>query len=79
MVSTIQQEQRQTTRESATILAVGVAATAHVRVIAETGAEVEPLPESCTVVNAVDRGGGVAKDIAWGISFMDDAVSVEAQ
>ena len=43
------QAQRQTTRESATILAAGVATTARVRVTADNGAGAEPLPESCTV------------------------------
>ena len=39
LASAIQQAQRQTTRESATTLAAGVAATAYVRVTADTGAK----------------------------------------
>ena len=74
--SVIQQAQRQTTKASATILAAGKVATAHVQVAGRTGVAVEPLPQ-VSIVETV-RGGG-EEDPAWGGFFMDDAVSVEVQ
>ena len=76
IASAIQQAQRQTTRASATILAAGKEATAHVQVAGHTGVAVEPLPRGCIVAEA--EGGG-EEDPAWVVFFMDDAVSVEVQ
>ena len=72
----IQQAQRQTTNASATILAPGKVATAHVQVAGHTGVAVEPLPRG-SIVEEVEGEG--EKDPAWVVFFMHDAVSVEVQ
>ena len=73
IASAIQQAQRQTTRASATILEVGVAATAHVRVAEHPVIEAEQLPDGCTV----ETWG--AEDNAWVVFFIDYAASVEVE
>lgn len=70
ITSAIEHAQRQMIRASVTILAVGVAATEHVLVVADTGVVAKPLPKSCTVG---------AEDTAYMVIVLDDAVSVERQ
>ena len=76
IASAIQQAQRQTTKKSATILAAGKEATAHVQVAGHTGVAVEPLPRGCIVAEAE---GGEEEDPVWVVLFMDAAGSVEVQ
>ena len=74
--SAMQDAQRKTTRESATILQAGIQATEHVQVEDDTGSEGEPLPVGFEIKPAA---GGGPKDTAWVAFFMDDAISVEVQ
>ena len=76
IASVIQQAQGQTTKASATILAAGKEATAHVKVAGHTGVAVEPLPRGCMVEEVEGEG---EEDPAWVVFSMDDAVSVKVK
>ena len=69
----IQKANRQTTRESATIMGAGMEAAAHVRVAEHTGVETGPLPESCTVKTVEGAG---AEDTAWGNFLQGRCIAV---